>query len=75
MDGTVFDSSVQRGTPASFPLNRVIKRWTEALPLMPTGSKWGLFIPPHLGYGDRQVSAAIDPNSILIFEVELIHIN
>nr|WP_287100646.1 FKBP-type peptidyl-prolyl cis-trans isomerase [Hydrotalea sp. AMD] len=53
MDGTVFDSSVQRGTPASFPLNRVIKRWTEALQLMPTGSIWRLFIPPHLGYGDR----------------------
>ncbi|WP_317196298.1 FKBP-type peptidyl-prolyl cis-trans isomerase [Hydrotalea lipotrueae] len=53
IDGTVFDSSVQRGTPASFPLNRVIKRWTEALQLMPTGSIWRLFIPPHLGYGDR----------------------
>lgn len=72
IDGTVFDSSVQRGRPATFPLNMVIKGWTEGLQLMPTGSKWRFFIPPHLGYGDRQVSAQIVPNSTLIFEVELI---
>jgi FKBP-type peptidyl-prolyl cis-trans isomerase FklB len=72
IDGTVFDSSVQRGSPASFPLNMVIKGWTEGLQLMPTGSKWRFFIPPYLGYGDRQVSAQISPNSTLIFDVELI---
>lgn len=72
IDGTIFDSSVQRGQPASFPLNMVIKGWTEGLQLMPQGSKWRFFIPPHLGYGDRQVSAVIGPNSTLIFDVELI---
>lgn len=70
--GEVFDSSVKRGQPASFPLNAVIKGWTEALQLMPVGSKWRLFIPPHLAYGDRQASALIGPNSTLIFDVELI---
>lgn len=74
IDGRVFDSSVQRGRPASFPLNRVIAGWTEALQLMAVGSKWRLFIPPHLAYGDRQVSAEIGPNSTLIFEVELLGI-
>jgi len=72
IDGTVFDSSVKRGVPASFPLNMVIKGWTEGLQLMPAGSKFRFFIPPHLGYGDRQVSAEIGPNSTLIFDVELI---
>jgi FKBP-type peptidyl-prolyl cis-trans isomerase FklB len=72
IDGTVFDSSVQRGRPASFPLNMVITGWTEGLQLMPTGSKWRFYIPPHLGYGDRQVSAQIGPNSTLVFDVELI---
>jgi FKBP-type peptidyl-prolyl cis-trans isomerase FklB len=75
IDGTVFDSSVQRGKPASFPLNMVIKGWTEGLQLMPVGSKYRFFIPPHLGYGERQVSAQIGPNSTLIFEVELLGIN
>lgn len=70
--GEVFDSSVRRGQPASFPLNAVIKGWTEALQLMPTGSKWKLYIPPHLGYGNRNISREIGPNSTLIFEVELI---
>jgi FKBP-type peptidyl-prolyl cis-trans isomerase FklB len=74
IDGRVFDSSVNRGQPASFPLNRVISGWTEALQLMGVGSKWRLFLPPHLAYGDRQVSAEIGPNSTLIFEVELLGI-
>jgi FKBP-type peptidyl-prolyl cis-trans isomerase FklB len=75
IDGTVFDSSVKRGQPANFPLNMVIKGWTEGLQLMPVGSKWRFFIPPDLGYGNRQVSAEIGPNSTLIFEVELIGID
>ena len=74
IDGTVFDSSVQRGQPATFPLNKVIKGWTEGLQLMNTGSKWKFFIPPHLGYGDRQVSPQIGPNSTLIFDVELLDV-
>ncbi|MBU6342203.1 MAG: FKBP-type peptidyl-prolyl cis-trans isomerase [Bacteroidetes bacterium] len=74
IDGRVFDSSVQRGKPATFPLNRVISGWTEALQLMPQGSKWRLFLPPHLAYGEQQVSAEIGPNSTLIFEVELLGI-
>lgn len=74
IDGSIFDSSVQRGRPASFPLNQVIAGWTEGVQLMGIGSKWRFFIPPHLGYGDRQVSS-IGPNSTLIFDVELISIN
>ncbi len=75
IDGTMFDSSVKRGQPASFPLNMVIKGWTEGLQLMGVGSKWRFFIPPHLGYGDRQVGPTIGPNSTLVFEVELLSIN
>ncbi len=70
-DGTVFDSSVQRGQPATFPLNRVIAGWTEGLQLMSAGSKYRFFIPPHLAYGERQ-TGSIAPNSTLIFDVELI---
>lgn len=72
INGTIFDSSVQRGQPATFPLNRVIKGWTEGLQLMPAGSKFRFFIPPHLGYGERAVSAEIGANATLIFDVELI---
>lgn len=74
IDGTVFDSSVQRGKPATFPLNMVIKGWTEALQLMPVGSKYRLFLHPSLAYGDRQAGAVITPNSTLIFDVELLDI-
>ena len=72
IDGSVFDSSVQRGQPASFPLNMVIKGWTEGLQLMPTGSKFRFFIHQSMAYGERQVSALIGPNCTLIFDVELI---
>lgn len=73
VDGTVFDSSVERGSPASFPVNRVIAGWTEALQLMPVGSKWRLFIPPELAYGER-ATGAIPANSTLVFDVELLEI-
>jgi FKBP-type peptidyl-prolyl cis-trans isomerase FklB len=75
IDGAVFDSSVKRGLPATFPLNMVISGWTEGLQLMPQGSKWRFFIPPNLAYGDRQTGAHIGPNSTLIFEVELLDIS
>ena len=74
LNGNIFDSSVQRGQPATFPLNRVITGWTEGVQLMKVGSKFRFFIPPHLAYGDRQVGSDIGPNSTLIFEVELLGI-
>lgn len=74
LDGKVFDSSIQRGRPATFPLNKVIAGWTEGLQLMNIGSTYKFYIPSHLGYGDRQVGSDIPPNSLLIFEVSLINI-
>ncbi|MDA8669785.1 FKBP-type peptidyl-prolyl cis-trans isomerase [Flavobacteriales bacterium] len=75
IDGTVFDSSVDRGEPASFPVGGVIKGWTEALQLMAVGSKWKLYVPYDLAYGERGAGPQIGPYSTLIFEVELISIN
>jgi FKBP-type peptidyl-prolyl cis-trans isomerase FklB len=72
IDGTEFDSSYSRNEPAIFPVNRVIKGWTEALQLMGEGAKWELYIPPDLAYGERGAGARIPPQSALVFEVELI---
>ncbi len=74
IDGTVFDSSVQRNQPAEFPVNRVIAGWTQALQMMPVGSKWRLFIPYQLAYGERGAGGDIGPFSALVFEVELLDI-
>jgi|SRR3984885_255931 len=74
INGTEFDSSYKRGQPASFPVGGVIKGWTEALQLMPVGSKWQLFVPPDLAYGERGAGGAIGPNQTLVFDVELISI-
>ena len=74
INGTVFDSSVERGQPAEFPVNGVIKGWVEALQLMEVGSKWRLFVPHQLAYGEQGAGAAIGPKSTLIFEVELLDI-
>lgn len=74
IDGTVFDSSVQRGTPATFGVNQVIQGWVEALQLMPVGSKWKLFIPSNLAYGKAGAGQSIEPNSTLVFEVEVLDI-
>ena len=74
IDGKEFDSSYKRGQPATFPVAGVIKGWTEALQLMPVGSKWQLFVPSELAYGDRGSGPDIGPNATLIFEVELLSI-
>ncbi|MBO4839689.1 MAG: FKBP-type peptidyl-prolyl cis-trans isomerase, partial [Bacteroidaceae bacterium] len=73
LDGTVFDSSYERGNPATFGCNQVIKGWQEALTMMPVGSKWQLFIPQELAYGDRE-AGKIPPFSMLTFTVELLSI-
>jgi len=74
IDGKEFDSSYKRGQPATFPVKGVIKGWTEALQLMPVGSKWQVFVPPDLAYGARGAGADIGPNATLIFEIELVAI-
>jgi len=74
INGKEFDSSYKRGQPATFPVSGVIKGWTEALQLMPVGSKWQLFVPPDLAYGERGAGADIQPDSTLLFEVELMSI-
>jgi FKBP-type peptidyl-prolyl cis-trans isomerase len=74
INGTEFDSSYKRGETAKFPVNHVIKGWTEALQLMPVGSKWELYVPPDMAYGERGAGDAIGPNEALVFEVELIGI-
>ena len=74
IDGTEFDSSYKRGQPATFPVGQVIPGWTEALQLMPVGSKWQLFIPPDLAYGERSPSPVIGVDSTLIFDIELLSI-
>jgi len=74
IDGTEFDSSYKRGQPATFPVNQVIKGWTEALQLMKPGSKYELFIPSDLAYGERGAGADIGPNATLKFDVELLSV-
>lgn len=74
VDGTVFDSSIDRGEPTQFAVNQVIPGWTEALQLMKVGSKWRLYLPADLGYGEMSPGPAIPPNSTLIFDVELLEI-
>jgi len=74
IDGKIFDSSYKRGQPATFGVHQVISGWTEALQLMPVGSKWRLYVPHNLAYGERGAGASIAPFSTLIFDVELIDI-
>lgn len=75
VDGTEFDSSISRGQPATFPVNRVIPGWTQVLQLMQEGDKWQVTIPPELAYGERGAGPQIGPNSTLIFDIELIKVN
>lgn len=75
LDGTVFDSSYERGKPAQFPVNRVIPGWSEALKLMKVGDKWQVFIPSYLAYGEGGYGPHIEPNALLIFEMELLGIS
>ncbi|MFT6624952.1 MAG: FKBP-type peptidyl-prolyl cis-trans isomerase FklB [Cycloclasticus sp.] len=74
INGTIFDSSIKRGEPATFPVNGVIQGWQEALQLMNVGSKWKVFIPSELAYGENGAGGAIGPNETLIFEMELLNI-
>ena len=74
INGVVFDSSIQRGEPAEFPLNAIISGWTQILQLMPVGSKWRVIIPPELAYGSRGAGEVIKPNMTLVFEIELLDI-
>jgi FKBP-type peptidyl-prolyl cis-trans isomerase FklB len=74
INGVEFDSSYKTGQPATFPVSQVIRGWTEALQMMPVGSKWQLFIPPQLAYGQQGAGDDIPPNATLIFEVELVSI-
>lgn len=74
IDGTVFDSSYQRGQPAAFPLNQVIPGWTEGVQLMPTGSKYRFVVPPELAYGARGAGGVIPPGAVLQFDIELLAI-
>lgn len=74
IDGTVFDSSVERGEPITFAVNGVIPGWTEALKMMPVGSKWKIYLPSNLAYGERGAGSQIGPNAVLVFEVELLEI-
>ena len=74
IDGTLFDSSIKRGQPATFGVNQVIAGWVEALQLMSEGDKWKLYIPYNLGYGEHGAGAAIPPYSTLVFEVELLEV-
>jgi FKBP-type peptidyl-prolyl cis-trans isomerase FklB len=75
LDGTVFDSSHDRGEPATFPVSGVIKGWQEALPMMKEGGKWQIVVPANLAYGDRGVGNLIGPNETLIFDIELVSIS
>ena len=75
VDGTVFDSSYDRGEPATLSLAQVIKGWQEVVPMMKTGSKWQIYVPSKLAYGDRAASDLIGPASTLVFDIELISIN
>jgi FKBP-type peptidyl-prolyl cis-trans isomerase len=73
IDGTVFDSSVERNKPLTAPVNAMVPGWQEALQRMPLGAKWKIYVPPHLAYGEKGVSGRIPPHSVLVFELELLN--